>query len=166
MNNCKTSALSSTLAQMWRAERDTALFRKACILVLAHCGLRVWKRFTESFSLRRSPPRGSSPLETGDCNAVCNRLKISRANVARWEGLEPPTYCLEGSCSIQLSYQRKFKCLTIIYAHLPFVKRKNANSHFFEFCRNFSTACTASQENTRCSVSDKTSGILCLRAFK
>jgi len=23
--------------------------------------------------------------------------------VARLEGLEPPTYCLEGSCSIQLS---------------------------------------------------------------
>ncbi len=26
--------------------------------------------------------------------------------VARQEGLEPPTYCLEGSCSIQLSYWR------------------------------------------------------------
>ena len=27
-------------------------------------------------------------------------------NLARQEGLEPPTYCLEGSCSIQLSYWR------------------------------------------------------------
>ncbi len=27
-------------------------------------------------------------------------------DVARQEGLEPPTYCLEGSCSIQLSYWR------------------------------------------------------------
>ena len=26
--------------------------------------------------------------------------------MARQEGLEPPTYCLEGSCSIQLSYWR------------------------------------------------------------
>ena len=45
-------------------------------------------------------------------------LMISRATIwrpnqlghthhmARQEGLEPPTYCLEGSCSIQLSYQR------------------------------------------------------------
>ena len=29
--------------------------------------------------------------------------------MARQEGLEPPTYCLEGSCSIQLSYWREFK---------------------------------------------------------
>ena len=28
------------------------------------------------------------------------------AKLARQEGLEPPTYCLEGSCSIQLSYWR------------------------------------------------------------
>ena len=26
--------------------------------------------------------------------------------MARLEGLEPPTYCLEGSCSILLSYRR------------------------------------------------------------
>ena len=26
--------------------------------------------------------------------------------MVRQEGLEPPTYCLEGSCSIQLSYWR------------------------------------------------------------
>ena len=26
--------------------------------------------------------------------------------MARQEGLEPPTYCLEGSCSIRLSYWR------------------------------------------------------------
>ena len=28
--------------------------------------------------------------------------------MARQEGLEPPAYCLEGSCSIQLSYWREF----------------------------------------------------------
>ncbi len=26
--------------------------------------------------------------------------------MARLKGLEPPAYCLEGSCSIQLSYRR------------------------------------------------------------
>ena len=31
---------------------------------------------------------------------------IQFAEVARQEGLEPPTYCLEGSCSILLSYWR------------------------------------------------------------
>ena len=29
-----------------------------------------------------------------------------KGGLARQEGLEPPTYCLEGSCSIQLSYWR------------------------------------------------------------
>ena len=29
--------------------------------------------------------------------------------MARQEGLEPPAYCLEGSCSILLSYWRKSK---------------------------------------------------------
>ena len=31
---------------------------------------------------------------------------IQFAEMARQEGLEPPTYCLEGSCSILLSYWR------------------------------------------------------------
>ena len=29
-----------------------------------------------------------------------------KKEMARLEGLEPPTYCLEGSCSILLSYRR------------------------------------------------------------
>ena len=29
-----------------------------------------------------------------------------RPKVARLEGLEPPAHCLEGSCSIHLSYRR------------------------------------------------------------
>ena len=48
---------------------------------------------------------------------MTSRATIWRANqlrqyhhikkmLARQEGLEPPTYCLEGSCSIQLSYWR------------------------------------------------------------
>ena len=31
---------------------------------------------------------------------------FSRKKEARLEGLEPPTRCLEGSCSIHLSYRR------------------------------------------------------------
>ena len=31
---------------------------------------------------------------------------LSQERMARLEGLEPPAYCLEGSCSIQLSYRR------------------------------------------------------------
>ena len=34
------------------------------------------------------------------------RLRGPAEEMARQEGLEPPTYCLEGSCSIQLSYWR------------------------------------------------------------
>ena len=30
--------------------------------------------------------------------------------MARQEGFEPPTYCLEGSCSILLSYWRRSDC--------------------------------------------------------
>ena len=29
--------------------------------------------------------------------------------MARLQGLEPRTHCLEGSCSIRLSYKRTFK---------------------------------------------------------
>ena len=32
--------------------------------------------------------------------------------MVRQEGLEPPTYCLEGSCSIQLSYWRIMERVT------------------------------------------------------
>src|SRR5215472_5597831 len=34
-----------------------------------------------------------------------------RGSVARLEGLEPPTGCLEGSCSIRLSYRRPKRTL-------------------------------------------------------
>ena len=37
-----------------------------------------------------------------------HHFKKRKALLARQEGLEPPTYCLEGSCSIQLSYWRTY----------------------------------------------------------
>ena len=36
---------------------------------------------------------------TGSYESITNTLSVI------WLGLEPKTYCLEGSCSIQLSYQ-------------------------------------------------------------
>ena len=35
-----------------------------------------------------------------------NVYSVISTRMVRWEGLEPPTLCLEGRCSIQLSYQR------------------------------------------------------------
>ncbi len=35
-----------------------------------------------------------------------HRLKQECTRVVRQKGLEPPTYCLEGSCSIRMSYWR------------------------------------------------------------
>ena len=34
------------------------------------------------------------------------------------EGLEPPTYCLEGSCSIQMSYNPKNVSRISVYVNL------------------------------------------------
>ena len=39
-----------------------------------------------------------------DCSSLAKSRPIK---VARQKGLEPLTYCLEGSCSIQLSYTRR-----------------------------------------------------------
>ena len=56
--------------------------------------------------------------------------------MVRWKGLEPPTHCLEGSCSIQLSYQRISNCLIMIPQEQDIVK------HFFT---NFSLWVYATQ---------------------
>ena len=47
--------------------------------------------------------------------------------MARQKGLEPLTYCLEGSCSIQLSYWRKVKPGAVSYTHLDVYKRQTYN---------------------------------------
>ena len=36
-------------------------------------------------------------------------------SVARLKGLEPLTHCLEGSCSIHLSYKRKYSRISAEY---------------------------------------------------
>ena len=42
---------------------------------------------------------------SNDLEAACGRPE---KNLVRQKGLEPLAYCLEGSCSIRLSYWRKF----------------------------------------------------------
>ena len=45
----------------------------------------------------------ASRATTWRSNQLSYTHHIKLFAVARLEGLEPPTYCLEGSCSIQLS---------------------------------------------------------------
>ena len=40
-------------------------------------------------------------------------------NMARLKGFEPLTHCLEGSCSIRLSYRRTRKTASYDYKELP-----------------------------------------------
>ena len=52
-----------------------------------------------------SRPVGSQGrADLGDAGALAIRDQTSRVKLATPPGLEPGTYCLEGSCSIQLSY--------------------------------------------------------------
>ena len=51
---------------------------------------------------------GLEPTTTGStdqCSA--NRATFTKSPV-RLEGLEPPAHCLEGSCSVHLSYRRVY----------------------------------------------------------
>ena len=57
------------------------------------------------------PQSGALPTELiPPCNGVLRNLYeiLTDEFSARQEGFEPPTYCLEGSCSILLSYCRIF----------------------------------------------------------
>ena len=49
---------------------------------------------------------GVEPTVSSATNWRFNQLSYTH-HMARQKGLEPLTYCLEGSCSIQLSYWRK-----------------------------------------------------------
>ena len=55
---------------------------------------------------------GFEPTLSGATNQRFNQLSYTH-HMARQKGLEPPTYCLEGSCSIQLSY-RTIICIVYI----------------------------------------------------
>ncbi len=68
--------------------------------------------------LRRERPQdlygvgdGARTHDTRNHNPVLCQLSYTHhmLHLARQEGFEPPTYCLEGSCSILLSYWRIFR---------------------------------------------------------
>ena len=72
-------------------------------------GIRDWDR---SQSLIFSGVgKGTRTLDTRNHNPVLSQLSYThhRSEMVRQEGFEPPAYCLEGSCSIQLSYWRMSK---------------------------------------------------------
>ena len=55
---------------------------------------------------------GTRTLDTRNHNPMlyqlnyAHHMRLEREGMVRLEGLEPPTHCLEGSCSIHLSYRR------------------------------------------------------------
>ena len=50
---------------------------------------------------------GTRTLDTRNHNPMLYQLNYAHhMNLARLKGLEPLTHCLEGSCSIHLSYRR------------------------------------------------------------
>lgn len=54
------------------------------------------------FRQRREDTKGFAFLRI----LLFESLAMCRKKLARQEGFEPPAYCLEGSCSIRLSYWR------------------------------------------------------------
>jgi hypothetical protein len=50
---------------------------------------------------------------------TCEEVKLTERIKVIWIGFEPTTYCLEGSCSIQLSYQTEKLFLQIFSLKEP-----------------------------------------------
>ena len=57
--------------------------------------------------------KGFEPSTPGTTIRCSNQLSYThhRSEMVRQEGFEPPAYCLEGSCSIRLSYWRAYNIL-------------------------------------------------------
>ena len=79
----------------------------------------MWGGIWGSNPRHPEPQSGALPTELIPPNRP--RARFARS-VARQEGFEPPTYCLEGSCSILLSYWRIDKTLP---AQLPVVPNQS-----------------------------------------
>ena len=75
-----------------------------CIFGFAenNCSPRSSPRRQRSSALHLNRSSPGKIVRTSTASVLLNISEV----LARQEGLEPPTYCLEGSCSIQLSYWR------------------------------------------------------------
>ena len=87
------------------------------LLLITYCRRQYWHARRDSFNQGVAGTLPGDQQSTGLLNLNGSSLstlcptytsKPTRysTGMARQEGLEPPTYCLEGSCSIQLSYWR------------------------------------------------------------
>ena len=68
---------------------------------------------------------GGKATETRNASESCDREAL--VSVARQGGLEPPTDCLEGNCSIRLSYWRAKWKHSLFF---PAMKVKSCHDHF------------------------------------
>ena len=108
------------LAGMVGLEPTNAGVKVPCLTAWLHPNIGGEKRKKRDWDLLPIPffnmgwVMGLEPTTLGTTIRCSNQLSythhigslISRRRMARQKGLEPLAYCLEGSCSIQLSYWR------------------------------------------------------------
>lgn len=90
----------------------------------------------------RGVGKGVRTLDTRNHNPVLSRLSYThhRSEMVRQEGFEPPAYCLEGSCSIQLSYCRILNlkiCFSLKSASLLYISKLHLSTLFLIFYNYF-----------------------------
>ena len=113
MNNTKIKVANLRLrllflAGMARFELTDDGVKVRCLTAWLHPYIkRVKLKFKLEFDLYKMGWMiGVEPTTSRATTWHSNQLSYIHHILARMEGLEPPTYCLEGSCSIQLSYNR------------------------------------------------------------
>ena len=102
----------------WRGSNARMQESKSCALPLGYIpklerqGTGRDSRSPDQWGgIRGSNPRHPEPQSGALPTELIPPYEITESilTLARQEGLEPPAYCLEGSCSIRLSYWRTFK---------------------------------------------------------
>ena len=110
-NNKKDCRYKSTVLIGWdgRNRTFTGRVKVCCPATRLHPSIlrkRAHGKFRMPFSLGLGWKMGLEPTVSSATNWRFNRLSYIH-HMARLKGLEPLTLCLEGRCSIQLSYRRK-----------------------------------------------------------
>ena len=91
--------------QGWRGSNSRMTESKSVALPLGYIPI-LKESNSESLTFKMGWMIGVEPTTSRATTWHSNQLSYIHHILARMEGLEPPTYCLEGSCSIQLSYIR------------------------------------------------------------